>query len=81
MDDFNNFEEHPVDHVTYAKRIALSKNIILFIVKLSLMFTNTLLSVNLVRLIVKLKLELKLRLFVKQTNINKYFSEPSSSYS
>ena len=31
VDDFNNFEEHPVDHVTYARRIALSKNIILFI--------------------------------------------------
>lgn len=31
VDDFNNFEEHPVDHVTYAKRISLSKNIILFI--------------------------------------------------
>ena len=27
----NNFSEHPVDHVTYAKKIALSKNIVLFI--------------------------------------------------
>ena len=31
VNDFNNFEEHPIDHVTYAKKIALSKNIILFI--------------------------------------------------
>ena len=31
VNDFNNFEEHPIDHVTYARKIALSKNIILFI--------------------------------------------------
>ena len=31
VDNMNNFSEHPVDHVTYAKKIALSKNIVLFI--------------------------------------------------
>jgi hypothetical protein len=31
VDDFNNFSEHPVDHVTYARKISVSKNIILFI--------------------------------------------------
>ena len=31
VDNIDNFEEHPIDHVTYAKKIALSKNIILFI--------------------------------------------------
>ena len=31
VDDLNKFSEHPVDHVTYAKKISLSKNIILFI--------------------------------------------------
>ena len=31
VDDLNKFSEHPVDHVTYAKKIAVSKNIILFI--------------------------------------------------
>lgn len=31
VDDIDKFKEHPVDHVTYAKKISLSKNIILFI--------------------------------------------------
>jgi hypothetical protein len=31
VDYIQNFSEHPVDHVTYAKPISLSKNIILFI--------------------------------------------------
>ena len=31
VDDFEKFSEHPVDHVTYAKTIAFSKNVILFI--------------------------------------------------
>ena len=31
VDNMDNFSEHPVDHVTYAKKIALSKNIVLFI--------------------------------------------------
>ena len=31
VDNIDKFSEHPIDHVTYAKRIALSKNIILFI--------------------------------------------------
>ena len=31
VDDFDKFEEHPIDHVTYARKIALSKNCILFI--------------------------------------------------
>ena len=31
VDDLNKFSEHPVDHVTYAKKIAVSKNIIFFI--------------------------------------------------
>ena len=31
VDNIDDFSEHPVDHVTYAKKIALSKNIILFI--------------------------------------------------
>ena len=31
VDDLAKFSEHPVDHVTYAKKISVSKNIILFI--------------------------------------------------
>ena len=31
VDNLNKFSEHPVDHVTYARKISLSKNIILFI--------------------------------------------------
>ena len=31
VDDISKFLEHPVDHVTYAKKISISKNIILFI--------------------------------------------------
>ena len=31
VDNISNFEEHPIDHVTYARKIAFSKNIILFI--------------------------------------------------
>ena len=31
VDNITKFSEHPVDHVTYAKKISLSKNIILFI--------------------------------------------------
>ena len=31
VDNISKFSEHPVDHVTYAKKITISKNIILFI--------------------------------------------------
>ena len=31
VDDLSKFSEHPIDHVTYARKISLSKNIILFI--------------------------------------------------
>ena len=38
------------------------------------MFTNTLLCLRLTRLIIKPKLRFELGLFIKQMNINKYFS-------
>ena len=31
IDEFSKFSEHPVDHVTYAKKIAISKNVVLFL--------------------------------------------------
>jgi len=45
------------------------------------MITNTLLCLNLSRLIIKPKVQLELDLFTKQTNINKYFLEPNSNCS
>ena len=43
------------------------------------LFMNTLLCLNLVRLIVELKLELEFDLFTKQMNINKHFPKLSLS--
>ena len=31
IDEFSKFSEHPIDHVTYAKKIAISKNVVLFL--------------------------------------------------
>lgn len=40
VDNLSKFNEHPVDHVTYARKIALSKDIILFICCFYLIFYN-----------------------------------------